>query len=187
MINVALGGTLVQHVPDLTGNSHRIDERAREVVHAVSIVPDGTLAHVLGTTSIDVNSLHHQAVDSVGHGLEIAAHSEDGAVESVTAIGGARLVGVQWHPELLENAVSDRLFGWLVTEASKPVVIQPPITDPRSVVASREGSRQPSPDVSPEGGTKPARYDEVNRYTQIIVDEALQSWDLGTDPRPGQW
>jgi putative glutamine amidotransferase len=80
------------------------------------------LAGVVGASSIEVNSLHHQAVDRLGDGLRAVAWSDDGVVEGVESAAPARLLGVQWHPELLPGLPAhDRLLGWLVTEAGRPV------------------------------------------------------------------
>jgi putative glutamine amidotransferase len=79
------------------------------------------LAGVVGATNVEVNSLHHQAVDRLGDGLRAVAWSDDGVVEGVEAALPARLLGVQWHPELLPGLPAhDRLLDWLVTEAARP-------------------------------------------------------------------
>jgi putative glutamine amidotransferase len=107
VLNVARGGTLHQHVPDLVG--HRVEHRQREpgdvVTHGVAL-DDGELA---------VNSFHHQAVDELGAGLAITARAPDGTVEAIE--GSGFVVGVQWHAETL---VAHRgLFEALVTAASR--------------------------------------------------------------------
>ncbi|MEY2591541.1 MAG: putative glutamine amidotransferase [Acidimicrobiaceae bacterium] len=120
VINVALGGTLVQHLPDVSAVSHRDVSRAREPAHPVSVAPDNVLIELLGSTTIDVNTLHHQAVDVIGRDLVVAARAADGTVEALTSAEGRRLVGVQWHPELLtHDGVSAKLFRWLVEEACR--------------------------------------------------------------------
>jgi putative glutamine amidotransferase len=120
VINVALGGTLVQHIPNLTGVNHRDDARARKAVHPITVEPGTFLASVLGTTSVKVNSLHHQAVDDLGRGLAVAARAKEGTVEAVVSTDHDRLVGVQWHPELLgDTRASKALFRWLVESAAR--------------------------------------------------------------------
>jgi putative glutamine amidotransferase len=119
LLNVALGGTLVQHLPDVTEAPHRVGDRWAEGVHPVEIAPDSLLAAVTGPEAFEVNSLHHQSVDRPGAGLRVVAYAPDGVVEAIEGTGGARLLGVQWHPELLAgSAPHEALFGWLVTEAA---------------------------------------------------------------------
>jgi putative glutamine amidotransferase len=121
ILNVALGGTLHQHVPAVTGRDHCLRDRAHELVHDVSIAAGSLLAATAGAADIGVNSLHHQAVDRVGAGLRIVAWADDGIVEGVESDGFGRFLGVQWHPELLTGHVAHgRLFQWLVTEAGLP-------------------------------------------------------------------
>ena len=118
LLNVALGGTLIQHLPEITGAPHYVRDRWGEAVHSVEIAPDSLLAAVTGLEVLGVNSLHHQAVDGLGAGLRMVAYAPDGVGEAIEGTDGARLLGVQWHPELLPgSAAHEALFGWLVTEA----------------------------------------------------------------------
>ena len=122
VVNVAMGGSLVQHIPAVTGRNHCEKQRDCQPVHEVDITPTSLLASVLGATGIEVNSLHHQSADRIGVGLQAVARSEDGVVEGVEAVAPARLIGVQWHPELLRgDPVHERLFAWLLTEAARPL------------------------------------------------------------------
>jgi putative glutamine amidotransferase len=122
VLNVALGGSLHQHVPAVTGQNHSVKDRPYEPVHAVRVTPGSLLAGVVGGTDIAVNSLHHQAVDRVGAGLRAVAWAEDGCVEAIESDGLGRFLGVQWHPELLAgHDAHERLFLWLVIEAGLPV------------------------------------------------------------------
>lgn len=98
VLNVALSGTLVQHVDD-----HFDMERYNEPVHRVEVNPGSALASWLGTSRLSVNTLHHQAVAKVGSDLKVVARAEDGTVEGIEADGSDRIVGVQWHPELLRH------------------------------------------------------------------------------------
>jgi putative glutamine amidotransferase len=105
-LNVALGGSLYQHVHEIPG---RLDHRepanvSREIeyapAHGVTIVPDGLLARLSGLTQGKVNSLHHQGIDRLAPGLKAEAHAPDGQIEAVSHPGAyAFLLGVQWHPE----------------------------------------------------------------------------------------
>ena len=124
ILNVALGGTLLQHIPAVPGGrDHCLRDRAYEIVYGVSVTPGSLLEAVAGPGEIPVNSLHHQAVDGLGAGLRAVAWADDGIVEGVESDGLGRLLGVQWHPELLtgpDHARHERLFAWLVSEAAAP-------------------------------------------------------------------
>lgn len=102
VMNVATGGTLVQH---LDSSDHHFPEQARQnpdlrglPVHPVSLVKESKLSRMLEAELIDVNSLHHQALDRIGSGLRAVAYSPDGVVEAVEGERGYQL-GVQFHPE----------------------------------------------------------------------------------------
>ena len=118
VVNVALGGSLVQHVPTATGQVHSHHERWREGVHKVRIDPDSHLAAALGTTDVAVNSIHHQAVDEAAPGTRAVAWAEDETVEAIELPGTPHVVAVQWHPELLEDWPEQQgLFRQLVDHA----------------------------------------------------------------------
>jgi putative glutamine amidotransferase len=121
VLNVARGGTLVQHLPAVSAQAHRVEEKWGEVAHHVRVAPESVLAEVGGAGDLGVNTLHHQAVDVPGVDLEVVAWAEDGTAEAVESRGPARLLGVQWHPELLPGRPRHRaLFTWLATEAARP-------------------------------------------------------------------
>jgi putative glutamine amidotransferase len=115
-LNVVLGGTLVQHVPDLGGC---IDHRAPETgdrLHAVTLCAGTRLAARLGVAVLPVTTRHHQGLDRLGQGLVVSARAEDGLVEAVEwGAPGRFVVGVQWHPERnAESPGSQALFGAFV-------------------------------------------------------------------------
>jgi putative glutamine amidotransferase len=119
VLNVALGGSLVQHLPDVTELAHRVPERHDQAVHPVEIEPASRLAAVVGATTLGVNTLHHQAVGIVGQSLVVVATAADGTIEAVEGDHGHRVLGVQWHPELLAaTAEHAALFRWLVAESA---------------------------------------------------------------------
>lgn len=93
IMNVSSGGTLI---PDLEG--HR-----EGVTHPLTVV-SGRLAEILGGGDVTVNSFHHQAVDRLGEGFRVAAMSDDGYIEAIEYEGDSFAVGVQWHPERMEDA-----------------------------------------------------------------------------------
>jgi putative glutamine amidotransferase len=116
LVNVHFGGTLVQHVDLDDGAGHPAWESpGGEAAHEVDVV-DGTMTASLYDGRIGVNSLHHQTLDRVGDGLVVSAIATDGVVEAVETADG-RLLGVQWHPELM--AKPDPSFVWLVDAAGK--------------------------------------------------------------------
>lgn len=117
VLNVALGGTLLQDLPSETCQFHHAQSAATTVpTHSVRSLERSRLARAMGVTALDVNSHHHQAVDDVAPELRAVGWSEEGIVEAVEGRGEAYVVGVQWHPERLSAAASiqHRLFESLV-------------------------------------------------------------------------
>jgi putative glutamine amidotransferase len=126
VLNVALGGTLVQHivpgdvphgVPGVAGGS---------MLHAVELQEGSRLAGVLGTSRAHISSQHHQAIEKLGDGLEAVAWADDGVIEAIELTGDKRwVIGVQWHPE--DTAGSDpgqqRLFDAFVSEVAGSTVL----------------------------------------------------------------
>lgn len=109
-LNVARGGTLHQHLPDVVGEviAHRQTVDGRVPTHPVTILPGSRLAMVLGASRLSVNSFHHQAVDRLGSGLRACAWAPDGAVEAIEDPEHSFVVAVQWHAETLQS-VPDQL------------------------------------------------------------------------------
>ncbi len=98
VLNVAMNGTLVQHVDD-----HMRLDRYNEDVHTIDIDPASRLATIVGGSTIGVNSLHHQVVDRLGDGVRVVARNHDGHVEAIEIDHAPAVLGVQWHPELLRH------------------------------------------------------------------------------------
>ncbi|MFE0463315.1 gamma-glutamyl-gamma-aminobutyrate hydrolase family protein [Kitasatospora sp. NPDC058965] len=107
ILNVALGGTLVQHLPERTGDDSHQEAPAVFRRRTVRVAEQSVLAGVLGTGA-EVLCYHHQAADALGTGLRAVAWSEDGTVEAVELSGARFAVGVQWHPEA--DPADPRLF-----------------------------------------------------------------------------
>jgi putative glutamine amidotransferase len=102
LLNVALGGTLVQDIRAETGSAIRHDDFTRprtEIAHSVSVVAGTRLHDLLGRNEVAVNSLHHQAVDRLATPLVACAFAPDGLVEAVEFPARRFVLGVQWHPE----------------------------------------------------------------------------------------
>lgn len=119
-LNVARGGTLVQHLPDLDDHSieHRQKAAGDDTTHEIEIDPGSLLARVMERQTVGVNSFHHQAVSRLGRGLRVVARSPDGVVEAVEAPGRGYILGVQWHAECIaELPEQAALFEGLVDAA----------------------------------------------------------------------
>jgi putative glutamine amidotransferase len=122
VLNVALGGTLIEHLPDEVGDDilHRAPPRL-PTEHPVSVEPDSRLAQVMGRTEATIASWHHQAVRQLAPGLRVAAMATDGTIEAVEMPDHPWLIGVQWHPELtaIDDPSQQKLFDGLVEAAAK--------------------------------------------------------------------
>ncbi len=121
LLNVVLGGTLIQHIPDEIDDAlaHEQPNPRNEAGHDV-VVTEGTLLHrIAGATKLSVNSAHHQAVKDVGDGVIVDAVAPDGVVEGIEAPGRRFCLGVQWHPEFSIDPADDRIFDAFIAEASR--------------------------------------------------------------------
>jgi gamma-glutamyl-gamma-aminobutyrate hydrolase PuuD len=98
VLNVARGGTLIQHLPDAVGHDRHGPERGRMSSHKVQIGAGSKLGGLLGTSAA-VAACHHQAVQRLGTGLVAVAWADDQIVEAVELHGHPFGIGVQWHPE----------------------------------------------------------------------------------------
>ncbi|MEA2291464.1 MAG: putative glutamine amidotransferase [Solirubrobacteraceae bacterium] len=123
VLNVARGGTLHQHLPDVTGGEvvHRQTAAVRVPTHPVNVARSALLGDIVGARAIDVNSFHHQAADRLGAGLVATAWSEDGVVEAMEDPSAPFYLGVQWHAEgLIDRPEQAALFAAFVTAAREP-------------------------------------------------------------------
>lgn len=102
LLNVHLGGTLVQHIPDNPKFlDHGRDRPRAEAAHHVRLVPNSRLAQIFATTDLGVNSHHHQGLDDTAPALKEVGWAEDGVLEAVESTEHDWVVGVQWHPEVM--------------------------------------------------------------------------------------
>lgn len=101
VINVVMGGTLEQHLPDRLGFTHGDPVGGLSASHSVRVAPESRLAAALGSTCVArCTSHHHQGIGHLGEGLVATGWSDDGLVEALESPpGGPWLVAVQWHPE----------------------------------------------------------------------------------------
>ncbi|MCL7929547.1 gamma-glutamyl-gamma-aminobutyrate hydrolase family protein [Halomonas llamarensis] len=120
LLNIHLGGTLD---PDIYTTHEGLKQRRTVLPRkTVDIVGDSKLHHFLGVTWCRVNSLHHQAVNRAGEGIDIVARDRDGLVQGIESRNHDFLIGVQWHPEwLLFNRPQQRLINALVRAANRHV------------------------------------------------------------------
>ena len=112
LLAVALGGTLIQHIPDSVANAleHEQPNPRHEAGHAVAVT-EGTLLHrIVGATKMNVNSAHHQAVRAAGPHAVVNAVAPDGVVEGVEDSRYRFALGVQWHPEYLIDPGDRKIF-----------------------------------------------------------------------------
>ncbi len=119
LLNVVLGGTLIQHIPDSVDNAlaHEQPGPRHEIGHSI-IVKENTLLHqILGSTEAHVNSAHHQAIRSVGNGVIINAIAPDGVIEGIEYPPHPFCLGVQWHPEYHVTKADDSIFEALIIAA----------------------------------------------------------------------
>src|ERR1700746_1297158 len=120
LLNVALGGTLIQHIPDEVPGwvAHRQSNPRNEPGHTVRVIA-GTLLHrVTGAADLAVNSAHHQAVKETGPGIVIDAIAEEGIVEGIEDPRHRFCLGVQWHPEFEISEADGRIFRALIEAAT---------------------------------------------------------------------
>ena len=103
LLNVAHGGTLVQHI-----EGHKCPDQRD--VHTVAVASGSRLRSILGVDELAVNSRHHQCVERVGAGLVVVATAADGVVEALELAAKRFVVGVQWHPEDRVDGIDVRLF-----------------------------------------------------------------------------
>jgi putative glutamine amidotransferase len=127
MLNVALGGTLIQDIPSAVKNSIKHSQTVDRSwdTHWVSVEENSRLADIVGETSVRVNSLHHQAIDRVANDLVVVAQSADGIIEAVEHKTYQNfLLGIQWHPESMaaSNEKMNHIFAEFVKSAKKELV-----------------------------------------------------------------
>jgi putative glutamine amidotransferase len=114
VLNVALGGTLIQDIPDqysrdIQHRQQHLNVDASEPSHAVAVRAGSKLAEIYAAKELSTNSFHHQSLKEVAPQLEVDARSADGVIEAVSLPDHPFAVGVQWHPEMMFNAHSEHL------------------------------------------------------------------------------
>lgn len=121
LLNVALGGSLHEHIPDVREQDIHRGPNGGWAVQKASVESESLLAQVIGTSEVETYSGHHQAVDRIAPGLQVVASAPDGIVEALELNGHPWLIAVQWHPEV--SAASDptqqAIFDALVQKAAE--------------------------------------------------------------------
>lgn len=136
LLNIDLGGTLIQHIPSLVPQStveHRWLDRSTLHYHNVNLEDGSKLSSIYKTTRFRVPTSHHQAVKRLGEGLRVAARADDGVIEALELIGDRFVVGVQWHPErdFQRNQVLFQSFIEAAAGAQDKYVMRRPFKMPR--------------------------------------------------------
>ncbi|HEB80122.1 MAG TPA: gamma-glutamyl-gamma-aminobutyrate hydrolase family protein [Rhodospirillales bacterium] len=119
LLHVALGGTLIQHIPDAVpgGLAHEQPNPRHEPGHSVTIAPATLLHDIVGSGEMTVNSAHHQAAADAPGDTIINAHAADGVIEGIEGRGLGFCLGVQWHPEYEVDPGDVRIFAAFVDAA----------------------------------------------------------------------
>lgn len=178
VMNVAFGGTLIQHLPDVGGFApHGPPLGAKPVSHDVKVSPGSRLLATCGSQTLTCSSHHHQGIDRLGEGLTATAWSEDGLIEAVERDGGW-MVGVQWHPEetASDNPAHQALFDGLAVLARASASRAQP---------ARAG-RTREYEIGEYDSRWPERFDEeAARIRNALGDVAVRIEHVGSTAVPG--
>ncbi|MFN4090521.1 MAG: gamma-glutamyl-gamma-aminobutyrate hydrolase family protein [Alphaproteobacteria bacterium] len=119
LLHVALGGTLIQHIPDEVPDAlaHEQPNPRTEPGHAVAVRPGTLLAEIAGAAELAVNSAHHQAARDEPAGVVVSGRAPDGVIEAIEAPRYRFCLGVQWHPEYAISTADPKIFAALVAAA----------------------------------------------------------------------
>lgn len=119
LLNVVLGGTLIQHIPDSIENAleHEQKNPRTEPGHDVEVTPGTLLERIVGSRKLAVNTAHHQAVGKVAPGCIVNAATSDGVVEGIEMPSHPFCLGVQWHPEYFVDAGDAKIMQAFVQAA----------------------------------------------------------------------
>jgi putative glutamine amidotransferase len=121
VVNVALGGTLIEHLPDVVGEvvTHRGAGPGTSSLHPVEVAAGSSLERILGERCPSPSSSHHQAIRDVAAGFEVVARAADGTIEAIERRDHPFFLAVQWHPEETaeQEPAQQRLFDALVQAA----------------------------------------------------------------------
>ncbi len=121
LLNVLLGGNLIQHLPDYVHSDVIHKHNGDQAVdwHDVNIIEDTLLHKIVGISKYKINSHHHQAVGRLGRDLRINAVAPDGVIEGIEHIKLPFCMGIEWHPEHCNNEYDKKIFDAFVKAAEK--------------------------------------------------------------------
>ncbi len=121
LLNVVLGGTLIQHIPDAVPDAlaHEQPNPRDQAGHEVRIAPQTRLRAIVGAETLPVNSAHHQAVAQVAPGALCNAVAPDGVIEGIEHPDYRFCIGVQWHPEFFISEGDRALYAAFIAEAAR--------------------------------------------------------------------
>jgi putative glutamine amidotransferase len=121
LLNVALGGTLIQHIPDEVPDAlaHEQPNPRDQAGHEVQVTANSLLHRICGAGRLPVNSAHHQAVSAPGDGVRVNAVAPDGVIEGIEAPDRRFCLGVQWHPEYAVSAGDPAIFAALIAASEQ--------------------------------------------------------------------
>ena len=121
VLNVAMGGTMHEHIPDVREKDIHRDSNGLWAIHEISVDENSRLAKAMGASKVETYSGHHQAVKAIGQGLCVVAQAPDGIVEALEHEQHRWLLGVQWHPEKSSaiDPTQQALFNTLVNKAAQ--------------------------------------------------------------------
>jgi putative glutamine amidotransferase len=119
LLNVILGGTLIQHIPDevAAALAHEQPNPRTEPGHSVKVVKNTLLHRICGAEELQVNSAHHQAAKDIGVGVVVDALAEDGVIEGIEHPKYRFCLGVQWHPEYSISTGDTKIFDAFIKAA----------------------------------------------------------------------
>ncbi|MFA6400194.1 MAG: gamma-glutamyl-gamma-aminobutyrate hydrolase family protein [Salinivirgaceae bacterium] len=122
ILNAGNGGTLIPDIPTFYPQSQLNHRIKTEYAHASIATKDGWLTTHFNVSEFQVNSRHHQSIDSIAPGFKVAAHAPDGVIESIQWTDSTThpfAVGVQWHPEALNDSLSMQIANLFLQKVAK--------------------------------------------------------------------
>lgn len=121
LMNVVLGGTLIQHIPDEVPNAlaHEQKNPPSEPGHTVTFARGTRLAEIVGVAEMGVNTSHHQAAKAIGPNVVVNATAPDGVIEGIELQGRKFCIGVQWHPEYFVAEGDRRLLAAFIAASRR--------------------------------------------------------------------
>lgn len=124
LLNVVLGGTLIQHIPDSVAGAleHEQKNPRDEAGHSIKIAGGTLLSRIVGTAEMNVNSAHHQAVLAVAPEAIINATAPDGVIEGIELPSQTFCLGVQWHPEYHVDAGDEKILAAFVGACKRKII-----------------------------------------------------------------